>query len=59
MADHQSNAASQDVFDIANWLERASSRDTAPAPRAASAPAPVAPVYVPRHRADVAGDSVA
>jgi hypothetical protein len=53
MADHQPDAA-QDVFDIANWLERA----TSPArPPLAAAPAP--PEYVPRHRADVPVDSVA
>ena len=50
MTDHQTNAASQDVFDIANWLERAG---------ATSPPTPVAPEYVPRHRSDVAADSVA
>jgi len=44
----------QDVFDIANWLERA----TTPVRPAQVAP-PAPPDYVPRHRADVAADSVA
>jgi hypothetical protein len=50
MTDHQTSAAAQDVFDIANWLERAGG---------AVAPPPVAQDYVPRHRADVGVDSVA
>jgi len=46
----RTDTATQDVFDIANWLERASThRDVAPTPEE----------YVPRHRADVAADSVA
>jgi hypothetical protein len=58
MTDHQDNAAAQDVFDIANWLERAGRRDVAPVP-VPVALTPVAPDYVPRHRADVGVDSVA
>lgn len=50
MTDHQDSAAAQDVFDIANWLERAGAAGETP---------PAAPDYVPRHRADVAVDSVA
>jgi hypothetical protein len=59
MADHHADAATQDVFDIANWLERATTHSDAPVPRAAAAPAAPPPTYVPRHRADVAADSVA
>jgi hypothetical protein len=50
MTDHQTGAVPQDVFDIANWLERAG---------AAGEPPPVPSDYVPRHRADVGVDSVA
>lgn len=47
-----------DVFDVANWLDRANGR--VPTPAAAAAPAaPVPASYVPRHRADVPVDSVA
>jgi len=46
----------QEVFDVANWLDRANGRTPAPA-SAVSAPVPAA--YVPRHRADVPVDSVA
>lgn len=57
MTDHRTDT--QDVFDIANWLERATSRrDEAPTPRASVVPAPPQE-YVPRHRADIAADSVA
>jgi hypothetical protein len=49
-ADDQADAAAPDVFDIANWLERAGAAGETP---------PVAPDYVPRHRADVGVDSVA
>lgn len=41
----------KDVFDVANWLDRANARV------AASDPAPQA--YTPRHRADRPVDSVA
>jgi len=55
------NGKSQDVFDVANWLDRANGREpaaAAPAPtHGESAPVPVA--YAPRHRADVPVDSVA
>ncbi len=52
----------QDVFDVANWLDRATGRTAAPGLQGSSldgtsAPAPTA--YVPRHRADVPADSVA
>jgi hypothetical protein len=59
MADHHADAAAQDVFDIANWLERANAHVDAPAPRRAVAPETPPPAYVPRHRADVTTDSVA
>jgi len=51
-------AKTDDVFDVANWLDRAQGRTpVAAAPPAQSAPIPAA--YVPRHRADVPVDSVA
>ncbi|MBJ7357775.1 hypothetical protein [Nocardioides sp.] len=59
MTDQQADAASQDVFDIANWLARANAHVDAPEPRPAVAPAAPPPTYVPRHRADVPADSVA
>lgn len=46
----------QDVFDVANWLDRANGRVPAPV-SAVTATIPAA--YVPRHRADVPVDSVA
>ena len=46
-----------DVFDVANWLDRANGRVAAPAPAGDSPEPPAA--YVPRHRADVPVDSVA
>jgi hypothetical protein len=55
MADTSNDGGSQDVFDVANWLDRANSRTAAPVPSVTSAP----PAYVPRHRADVPVDSVA
>jgi hypothetical protein len=57
MAGTSDDGGSQDVFDVANWLDRANSRTAAPVPSVTSAPAP--PTYVPRHRADVPADSVA
>jgi hypothetical protein len=57
MAGTSNDGGSQDVFDVANWLDRANSRTAAPVPSVTSAPAP--PAYVPRHRADVPVDSVA
>ena len=48
---------SQDVFDVANWLDRANGREAAPAATGDSVQPPSA--YVPRHRADVTADSVA
>jgi hypothetical protein len=48
---------SQDVFDVANWLDRANGRVAAPVRPVESAPP--APTYVPRHRAEVPVDSVA
>jgi hypothetical protein len=52
-----SNGGSTDVFDVANWLDRANGRVAAPVSKVESAP-PM-PAYVPRHRADVPVDSVA
>lgn len=49
MADTDTAGGSQDVFDVAGWLDRANGRDAASSPAA----------YVPRHRADVPVDSVA
>ena len=53
----KSSDGAQDVFDVANWLDRANGRGAAPAPSVESAPPPAA--YQPRHRADVPVDSVA
>lgn len=47
----------QDVFDVADWLDRASGRMAAPAPSDESAPPGSS--YHPRHRADVPVDSFA
>jgi len=49
MAGTTHDGAQQDVFDVADWLDRANHRDSAQAPTA----------YEPRHRADVPVDSVA
>lgn len=49
----------QDVFDVANWLDRANGRVPAPAPATVAAAAPAPAAYEPRHRADVPVDSVA
>ena len=57
MAGTKTDGASQDVFDVANWLDRANGRTSMPAAQVASAPIP--PAYQPRHRADVPVDSVA
>jgi hypothetical protein len=57
MAGTKTDGASQDVFDVANWLDRANGRSSTPAAEVASAPIP--PAYQPRHRADVPVDSVA
>lgn len=57
MAGTNADAASQDVFDVANWLDRANGRPSTAAAEVASAP--TAPAYQPRHRADVPVDSVA
>ena len=57
MAGTSNDGGSPDVFDVANWLDRANGRVAAPASVVRSTPAP--PTYVPRHRADVAVDSVA
>ena len=58
MAGKNNDGKSQDVFDVANWLDRANGRAAAPAPSdGESAPIPAA--YAPRHRADVPVDSVA
>ncbi|GAB3253374.1 hypothetical protein [Nocardioides dilutus] len=57
MAGTTNEARGQDVFDVANWLDRASGRVDTPAPSAESAPPPA--TYAPRHRADVPVDSVA
>jgi len=46
-----------DVFDVANWIDRANGRTIGSATSAESPPIP--PSYVPRHRADVPVDSVA
>ena len=51
------NNNSTDVFDVANWLDRANGRSAPPASTGESVPIPSA--YVPRHRADVPVDSVA
>lgn len=52
-------ADANDVFDVANWLDRAQGR-TAVAPKPSIAETvPVVAAYVPRHRADVPVDSVA
>jgi len=55
MAGKTSDGA-QDVFDVANWLDRANGRGANPAPNGESAPRPS--TYAPRHRADVPVDSV-
>ncbi|HET6968703.1 MAG TPA: hypothetical protein VFI44_10515 [Ornithinibacter sp.] len=57
MAGTSNNGGSPDVFDVANWLDRANGRVDAPVSRVESAPPP--PTYVPRHRAEVPVDSVA
>jgi hypothetical protein len=57
MAGTTTDSGSKDVFDVANWLDRANGRAEAPVPVVTSAPAP--PAYAPRHRADVPVDSVA
>jgi hypothetical protein len=49
----------QDVFDVANWLDRANGRVPSPATVTHVDAAPVATAYEPRHRADVPVDSVA
>jgi hypothetical protein len=49
----------QDVFDVANWLDRANGRVPSAATVTHVDPAPVATAYEPRHRADVPVDSVA
>jgi hypothetical protein len=53
-------ADTQDVFDVANWLDRANGRAATPSrmPEPATA-SYVAAAYEPRHRADVPVDSVA
>ena len=51
------NDGGPDVFDVANWLDRANGRTPAPTRLVESAPAPVS--YQPRHRADVPVDSLA
>lgn len=53
----KNNDGGQDVFDVANWLDRANGRVPTPAPVVEATPAPVS--YAPRHRADVPVDSVA
>ena len=53
-------ADTQDVFDVANWLDRANGRVAAPSRAPEAAPAAYVPAaYQPRHRADVPVDSVA
>ena len=53
-------ADTQDVFDVANWLDRANGRVTAPSRLPEPAPVAYVPAaYEPRHRADVPVDSVA
>ena len=49
----------QDVFDVANWLDRANGRVPTPSARPVEPPVSVVPSYEPRHRADVPVDSVA
>ena len=58
MAGKKNDGKSQDVFDVANWLDRANGRPTAPA-SANGESAPIPAAYAPRHRADVPVDSVA
>ncbi len=55
----KNNDGGQDVFDVANWLDRANGRVQTPSARPVEAPAAVVPSYAPRHRADVPVDSVA
>ena len=55
MAGKSSAGGSQDVFDVANWLDRANGREATSSGESAEPPA----TYVPRHRADVPADSVA
>ena len=57
MAGMKNDGASKDVFDVANWLDRANGRVATTAVNGESAPPPSA--YVPRHRAEVPVDSVA
>jgi hypothetical protein len=57
MAGTKKDGSSQDVFDVANWLDRANGRPPVASNNGESAPAPSA--YAPRHRADVPVDSVA
>jgi len=57
MAGTSNSGGSPDVFDVANWLDRANGRVDAPVSRVESTPPP--PTYVPRHRAEVPVDSVA
>jgi hypothetical protein len=47
-----------EVFDVADWLNRANGRAEAPQVAAVPEPARVE-AYVPRHRAEVAADTVA
>jgi hypothetical protein len=53
----------QDVFDVANWLDRANGRAATPAPVPGESTPPPSHTpprsYEPRHRADVPVDSVA
>lgn len=57
MASKNNDGASKDVFDVANWINRANNRPAAAANDGESAPPPAS--YAPRHRADVPVDSVA
>ena len=53
------NGKSQDVFDVANWLDRANGREPAAPASTNGESAAVPAAYAPRHRADVPVDSVA
>ena len=56
----KTDGKSQDVFDVANWLDRANGRTSTPAAAPANGEnGPIPAAYAPRHRADVPVDSVA